>query len=343
MPAVFLDPTVPEHYTRIGGVRTEDEICLTTGTPVDNQLAVFTDDKTIEGDPNLTWDGLELNVIGDIKSKTYESDIATGTSPLVVASTTLVSNLNADLLDGVEESAFFLIDGSRAINAATITLTQDTDFVLSGGINGMSIDGATFSVDGANNRVGIGTVSPTSKLEVVGVITATELIVSKSDAPANLILERVDAFMDASQDVGTIQFKGGEDGSEEIVAQIRAVPFDNWTDTSSPTALAFHTTPIGTTSAIERVRINKDGNVGVGTALTPGAKLHVDQPSTTAAIPVLTLDQADISEEMIEFITTIGTGNAIEAVGAKSLTTTHFIKVTIPGGLTRYFPVGTIA
>lgn len=82
--------------------------------------------------------------------------------------------------------------------------------------------------------------------------------------------------------------------------------------------------------------------VGVGIA-APTAKLHVDQTSTTGAKPVLYLDQADVSEQMIQFETTIGTGNAIEAVGAKSLTTTHFIKVTIPGSLTRYFPVGTIA
>ena len=84
--------------------------------------------------------------------------------------------------------------------------------------------------------------------------------------------------------------------------------------------------------------------VGVGVAL--GAhlgKLHVDQLNLSAAIPVLVLDQADVSEEMIEFITTIGIGNAIEAIGIKTLTTTHFIKVTIPGGLTRYIPVGTIA
>lgn len=85
-----------------------------------------------------------------------------------------------------------------------------------------------------------------------------------------------------------------------------------------------------------------EGLTGVGTTTMTG-KFNVDQSSTTAAIPVLVLDQADISEEMIEFITTIGTGNAIEAVGAKVLTTTHFVKVTIPGGLTRYFPVGTIA
>jgi len=88
--------------------------------------------------------------------------------------------------------------------------------------------------------------------------------------------------------------------------------------------------------------LNNSGNLVIGNT-SASAKLHVDQASTTAAIPVLYLDQADVDQEMIEFNTTIGVGNAIEAVGAKALTTTHFIKVTIPGGLTRYFPVGTIA
>jgi hypothetical protein len=82
--------------------------------------------------------------------------------------------------------------------------------------------------------------------------------------------------------------------------------------------------------------------VGINEA-TPGAALHVNQSGATRTIPAMTIEQADVSEEMIELLCTIGTGNAIEAVGAKSLTTTHFIKVTVQGGLTRYFPVGTIA
>ena len=85
-----------------------------------------------------------------------------------------------------------------------------------------------------------------------------------------------------------------------------------------------------------------EGRLGVGEN-APTAKLHVDQASTTAAIPAALFDQADISEEMFEFVSTIGTGNAIEAVGAKALTVTHFIKVTSPGSLTRYLEVGTIA
>ena len=84
--------------------------------------------------------------------------------------------------------------------------------------------------------------------------------------------------------------------------------------------------------------------IGMG-ALSVGrvAKLSIVQLETTGAIPVLSLTQNDISEPMIQLACTIGTGNGIEAVAAKSLTATHFVKVKIPGGLTRYIETGTIA
>jgi hypothetical protein len=94
-------------------------------------------------------------------------------------------------------------------------------------------------------------------------------------------------------------------------------------------------------AGIDRIVLDTSGNVGIGNSLTsPLAQLHIDQASTTAAEPVAYFDQADVSEEMFEFNTTIGTGNAIEVSGLKLLTPTHFIKVTLPGALTRYFPVG---
>lgn len=98
------------------------------------------------------------------------------------------------------------------------------------------------------------------------------------------------------------------------------------------------------TKTIQAFRVHSSQRTLFGTLTSaPSGKVHIDQESTTAAIPVLYLDQADVSEEMVEFASTIGVGNAIEAVGAKTLTVTHFIKVTLPGGLTRYLEVGTIA
>lgn len=73
------------------------------------------------------------------------------------------------------------------------------------------------------------------------------------------------------------------------------------------------------------------------------AVVSIVQDHTGGIIPPLALQQDDIDQHFINFATTIGIGNAIEAVGAKTLTPTHFIKVTIPGPATRYIPVGTIA
>lgn len=47
------------------------------GTPVDNQVGVWTGDGTIEGDSNFTWDGSDLDVIGDFNV----FNGAIGTSP----------------------------------------------------------------------------------------------------------------------------------------------------------------------------------------------------------------------------------------------------------------------
>ena len=73
------------------------------------------------------------------------------------------------------------------------------------------------------------------------------------------------------------------------------------------------------------------------------AVVRIHQDHTTGVANVLHLVQDDISEPMIGFESTIGAGNAIEAVGAKSLTTTHFIMVDIEGVGKVYIPAGTIA
>lgn len=72
------------------------------------------------------------------------------------------------------------------------------------------------------------------------------------------------------------------------------------------------------------------GNIGVG--VYPSARVHIDQSSTTAAIPVLKLDQADESEGFIDFIGT----SAASAVGPISTWTAGnsiqgFVRVEING------------
>lgn len=73
------------------------------------------------------------------------------------------------------------------------------------------------------------------------------------------------------------------------------------------------------------------------------AVARIEQTATDGVATCMALKQDDLDIPFITFETTIGTGNAIEAVGAKSVTHTHFIMVDIEGVGTRYIGVGTIA
>jgi hypothetical protein len=55
--------------------------------------------------------GEKLEVNGVAKATRFTSTVATGTAPLTVDSTTVVTNLNADLLDGNHGSAYQLVSG----------------------------------------------------------------------------------------------------------------------------------------------------------------------------------------------------------------------------------------
>lgn len=60
--------------------------------------------------------GLNLSMFGYVEGTQLKSTVATGTPPLVVASETMVANLNADLLDGYEAAAFALAAHSHAVS-----------------------------------------------------------------------------------------------------------------------------------------------------------------------------------------------------------------------------------
>lgn len=46
-------------------------------------------------------------------AETLISDVLTGTAPLTISSTTVVSNLNADQVDGIDSTDVVLVDGSQ--------------------------------------------------------------------------------------------------------------------------------------------------------------------------------------------------------------------------------------
>lgn len=217
--------------------------------------------------------------------------------------------------------------GDVTIATGSVTNAPQIQAVDASGLKLFEDGGAGFFIEDGGN-IGAGTTDPVRLLHLVGpagkvasapTLGGVDLFVVENDGNANL------SFV--ANTTGSSEFKFFASGGASPAGSLL---FDH-------NASQMHLR-LGGTNVIS---IN---GVRAGVGITaPAAKLHVDQSLGGESIPVLILDQADVSEEMIEFITTIGVGNAIEAVGVKTLTTTHFIKVTLPGSLTRYIPAGTIA
>lgn len=86
----------------------------------------YTKTESDERYVNVTGDTMTgpLIVKAAITGTQLISTIATGTSPLKVTSTTVVTNLNSDLLDGLHETSFFRARGDQSIASSVPTTTE---------------------------------------------------------------------------------------------------------------------------------------------------------------------------------------------------------------------------
>ena len=132
----------------------------------------------------------------------------------------------------------------------------------------------------------------------------------------------------AGDDIGLIRAYAYQASS---YAEVTRITFETLAGGATNSGvIRFYTANAGTMG--ERVVIREDGDVGIGIA-TPTAKLHVDQTSTTAATPVLTLDQADLTEEFINFAATVGATNPIQTATTLPAAPSHRVRVAVNGTL----------
>lgn len=92
----------------------------------------------------------------EIRALKLQSDVATGTAPLTIASTTVCTNLNADTVDG-KHVAGTNGAGEITTNDGSQTLTNKT--LTSPDINGGTVDGVTIGASSAPTVTNLGAVA----------------------------------------------------------------------------------------------------------------------------------------------------------------------------------------
>jgi hypothetical protein len=137
---------------------------------------------TLKGatDKTITWvDSTDRWTSNQVFSApNYVSTVSTGTAPYAATSTTLNTNLNADLLDGQHAAAFVdltstqTITGTKTFTDLIVGDSSTSNWELDGNLSTAfyikdSSSSTKFTVL-SNGNVGVGTETPSEKLEVNG-------------------------------------------------------------------------------------------------------------------------------------------------------------------------------
>ncbi|MFO0399722.1 MAG: hypothetical protein ACK50T_08880, partial [Sphingobacteriia bacterium] len=191
-------------------------------------------------------------------------------------------------------AANLVLTSDASGNASWQTLPPAT---LSGGTNGRVTywtgtgtvaAGTNLAWDNANNRLGIGTTTPSVALDVkttTGFVANLEMYSNTTSAVLSIgssVGSSPGNFnaLPSGSVLGTINLRGTNGTAFRIGAAITSQAEEGWTASRNGASLRFQTTENTTNALQTRMTINHDGNVGIGTT-DPTWKLDIRNPTAT--------------------------------------------------------------
>ncbi|WP_296150420.1 tail fiber domain-containing protein [uncultured Flavobacterium sp.] len=198
---------------------------------------------------------------GRIMLSNYNSGTAMGSGAYI-----------GDVLFSASDGSGTIPSGTGAVsNISGITTENWSSTAHGSALNFRVIPNGTISAISAmridhNGNVGIGTTTPAQLLHVRGALP--QAIITSPSVPA------------ANGFIGLVGMGANNGGASDYQsAGINAYATEAWTTSASGSRLSFVTTGNGTTSRLERMTVDQNGNVGIGTT-TPSAPLDITSSTT---------------------------------------------------------------